>query len=129
MQFTPDDIKGSGQYLVNERSRIGKEQFDNGYLSTVMYKVGYHMGMGLSSVPNKGHVACLVSMSDGWVKIGEIIDKNFVQWNSKQDLCDYLNKIGTFRLATMEELVRIIMHQKSRMNTLDDSFMKWNTVS
>lgn len=133
--FTPEDFSGSGQYIVRET--INKENrewvFDTGYLSTVMFKVGYiHGGRDLK----RDNLSCLISMSDGMIKTGYFItvDENgkqiedSVNWKwvsftettvegAKSMLCEYLNNNPygeTFRFATNEEVVRVALYQKSR---------------
>src|SRR5687768_10153887 len=107
--FTPEDFKGSGQYLVREgrNKELREDVSDTGYLSTVMFKVGYiHGGRDLK----RDNLSCLISMSDGMIKTGYFItvDENgkqiedSVNWKwvsftettvegAKSMLCEYLN--------------------------------------
>lgn len=141
--FTPEDFSGSGQYLVRIGSialanrEAGNKNWshvpDTGYLSTVMYKVGY-MHNNWSVDGTRGQLACLISMADGWTRFGsitsdaenEVHDQNTEYtkklWvnddesTAKQKLCDWLNDIDgqEFRFATQEEVVRVVMYQRSR---------------
>lgn len=56
--FTAKDFDGAGQYLVRTTENYIK---DTGFLSTIMYKVGYMHGRR-----RKGQVTLLISMADGW---------------------------------------------------------------
>lgn len=127
--FTIEDFSGAGQYLVKICPMQKKQQedgkpfhlSDTGFLSTIMYKVGYQHGHG----PSNPSTSCLISMSDGWVSSG-YFDKHssensqdweFLPWITKQQLCDYFNNNPhgeEYRFATQEEVVRVIMYQKYR---------------
>jgi hypothetical protein len=130
--FTTEDFSGSGQYLVRCDKEPGK-YVDAGFLSTVMKKVGYCHGKGLANEPEKGNVSTLVDMSDGMTALGYFdttADKEYgngpvnthmwkwVQFDNTQVLCDYLNNPDLckqeYRFATQEEVVRVVMYQKSR---------------
>jgi len=120
--FTPEDFAGAGQYLIRNDKEAGKYT-DAGFMSTVMYKVGYLMGGGGLVDAELKNVPLLISMADGWTRCGFHIkntdsDKRsiFVRWNSWQDLCDYLNteESQEMRFATQEEVVRVVMYQKLR---------------
>jgi hypothetical protein len=97
---------------------------DSGFLSTIMYKVGYSHGNGFKHRPDEGHIVCKVSMADGWVDNGHFNKNgstdpeqwNYIQWNGKQDFCDWLNITSRdeYRFATQEEVVRVVMYQSSR---------------
>lgn len=109
--WTPEDLKGSGQYLVRtEKDHIQ----DTGFLSTIMVKVMY------THMPHKAYGLC--SMSDGWTLLGQINRENkgddrFTLFKSMQDLCDNLNrreKTQRFRPATQEEVMRVILKQIKR---------------
>ena len=136
--FTAEDFAGYGQYLV----RMGASELDvqktgkvfqgysnTGYLSTIMYKVGYHTNN--LEIGNGEQLVCLVSMSDGYVDfyhypnagrgIRGADEWEKVIWQATgektgwQVLADFLTT-GTeeFRFATQEELVRVVMYQSSR---------------
>jgi hypothetical protein len=132
--FKPEDFDGAGQYIVRET--INKENYphimDTEYLSTVMMKVGYNLGTRRSDRQN--NMYCLVDMSDGLVREGyftntktdegKAIDTEKWIWNpfagttgyeAKTRLCEYLNDNPhgeTYRFATNEEVVRVIMCQR-----------------
>lgn len=124
--FKVEDFHGCGQYLVRTQSDYIK---DTGFLTTIMYKVGY---INVHNILNVNDSICLISMSDGWVQLGyfdKIDNKNsrFIAWSNekrekidiaKQKLCDYLNNSelckNEYRFATQEEIVRVVMSQKSR---------------
>ena len=114
--FTTEDFKGSGQYLVYDRAKV---YLDTGYLSTLMFKIGYLHGNNAKQRGQDNNY-CLVAMSDGWIIEGYIPegdDKVFKSFTSKQDLVDYLNTVGLteeYRFATQEEVVRVVMYQKGR---------------
>ena len=134
--FTPEDFDGAGQYIVKEPTQKTERPFiaDTGYLSTIMQKVGWQHGTRRNNVHS--NIYCLIDMSDGLVKegyftntkteSGERIDTEKWIWNTfsgtanheaKQRLCDYLNNNPygyTYRFATSEEVVRVVMYQKHR---------------
>ena len=136
--FKVEDLEGAGHYLVKvtdqcrERINNGKKPFivDTGYLSTVMYKVGYNHN---NDNPDKGQRACLISMSDGWVRdrhltrdeskaVGGRYEHHV--WETSKDrtvegmqlLIDHLNSDDSeeMRFATQEEVVRVVMYQSHR---------------
>lgn len=131
--FTPDDFEGAGHYIVREGTNklTHPHIMDTGYLSTVMMKVGWNQGTRRENRANS--IYCLIDMSDGLVKegyftnteteTGERIDTEKWIWNTfsgdknheaKQRLCDYLNNNPhkeTYRFATTEEVVRVILQQ------------------
>lgn len=133
--FKPEDFDGAGQYIIRES--INKENsphiINSGYLSTIMMKVGYTLGTKRINTPNS-NIYCLIDMSDGLVKEGyftnteteskERIDFDKWIWNefsgknsyeAKIKLCEYLNNNPhkeTFRFATNEEVVRVVMYQR-----------------
>lgn len=133
--FTPEDFKGAGQYIVREGLQKDKHPniSDTGYLSTVMYKIGY-LQKFREGLPSSRYV--LISVSDGLItegyfsntknEDGSSADMSKWKWNdfgaetsdqSKQNLCDYLNENyykETFRFATNEELIRVAAHHKYR---------------
>lgn len=117
-KFTEKTLEGAGQYLVRtDRQTIE----DDGYLSTILWKVGYTVG-GKRKTYNR---YCIISMSDGWVLNGWY-DKNgsknakdwiFKAFNTIQDLVEYLNNNpydNKWRMATKDEVLRVINYQKSR---------------
>ncbi len=130
--FKPKDFEGSGQYIVKETTIKERTPMveRSGYLSTVMFKIGYIK----EAIPKK-HTCCLIYMSDGLImtgyysntrtKEGEPIH-DVSKWirndfsgeyadEAKEKLCEYLNNNpygDTYRFATNEEVVRVIMHQR-----------------
>ena len=118
--FKEEDISGGGQYLIrldaNQRAAISENKTpfvkDTGYLSTIMYKVGY-----LHNPP----ASCLIAMSDGWVRYGEIKEGKLIPWETtskslgRTKLVNYLNNGDEeYRFATQEEIVRVVMYQRGR---------------
>lgn len=102
------------------------------YLSTVMQKVGYCLGQGTTH-EGDGNLYTLVNMSDGLTKLGYFDTTKDLSWpngesgnsdlwtwvpfDSKQAICDYLNDPNyskEHRFATQEEVVRVVLYQKSR---------------
>lgn len=132
--FKPEDFDGGGQYIVRETpNKINTPHIaDSGYLSTIMMKVGYSHGTRRKNA--KSSIYCLIDMSDGLVKegyfsntkteSGESIDSDKWIWNefagdnsfeAKNRMCEYLNNNPykeTYRFATNEELVRVVMRQQ-----------------
>jgi hypothetical protein len=143
--FTTEDFRGAGQYLV----RMGPEELaarqagktysigNTGYLSTVMFKVGYHTNN--AEIGNGEQLTCLIAMSDGHTSFyhypnirkatacrasGQAVD--FVEWEKVfwqkqgevlgiQIFVDHLNTgEEEYRFATQEEVVRVVMYQSSR---------------
>lgn len=126
--FKPEDFYGSGQYLIRENSQklISPYIADTGYLSTIMYKVGYlidHQGSGAE--------LCLISMSDGLVRSSyatiepDIHGTKYVHHKfsgtsvneAELKLCEYLNNepqphASTYRMATVEEVIRVVLYQR-----------------
>ncbi len=130
--FTTEDFSGAGQYLVRNDKEPNKF-VDTGFLSTIMKKVGYCLGQGVTDRPDRGNIMTLVDMSDGLTTLGYFdtrkdpnsnngpynTDKwEWVQFNGTQALCDYLNNPHLcqqeYRFATQEEVTRVVMYQKSR---------------
>jgi hypothetical protein len=139
--FTVEDFKGAGQYLVRTTEDFVAR---TGYLTTIMYKVGYMHGEG-----RKGQKTLLISMADGWSNDRTILTKDeegnkimnssgwvVIPWvtdkeanppvNNKQLFVDYLNKHAEqeYRFATQEEIVRVVSAQYWRWRTthFDESF-------
>lgn len=134
--FTPKDFEGAGQYIVREG--INKVNYpyimDTGYLSTVLMKIGWTHGTRREHTHS--NIYCLIDMSDGMVKegyftntkteTGESIDSEQWIWNTfsgttnheaKTRLCEYLNNNPygeTYRMATNEEVIRVVAYQKHR---------------
>lgn len=126
--FTIQDFDGSGQYLVRQDGEP-KPVLDTGYLSTIMYKVGYYNG----HKKTKQRV-CLISMSDGWIRDSHFSkDKNNpkdvskweeIFWESgkyhnktgKQIFIEHINDTNTqeLRFASQEEVVRVVLYQRWR---------------
>lgn len=140
--FTPEDFSGAGQYLVrvtNEElyAREQNKPFNGvtrtGFLSTIMYKVGYIRNNWKIGGSN-GRITTLAAMSDGctqhghfitedekgnkleikdWLKVLWVTDDNS---SGKEKLCNHLNDPDTqeMRFATQEEVVRVVLYQKAR---------------
>ena len=140
--FTTESFEGAGQYLVricpSQAEQIKNNRkphlLDTGFLSTIMYKVGY-ITNNWAIGGTREQLSCLISMSDGWIRHGYFITKDKdgnklpteeyekILWikdkksTGKQKLVDYLNnsKLSQeMRFATQEEVVRVVMYQKSR---------------
>ncbi len=138
--FTTEDFSGAGQYLVRlggvETEERKLDRFinvkDTGYLSTIMYKVGYdHNNLEIGTGQQ---ITLLISMADGWTrsfhyhkdsKDTPIDYDNKVIWQGeeigdnggKRKFVDYLNNpilSQEYRFATQEEVVRVVMYQSSR---------------
>jgi hypothetical protein len=100
--FEADDFAGCGHYLVrSNRSEIK----DDMYLSTIMFKIGW------GSLPGTAQLYCLVAMSDGMCIFN---DKDRLPFTSKQDLTDFINDDGSYRMATKDEVIRVVSYQSSR---------------
>ena len=132
--FTTEDFSGAGQYLVRNDKEPNK-YIDSGFLSTIMKKVGWCSGQGLEDFNGYKNIMTLVDMSDGLTSLGYFDQRKdpefrknprtsnskmwiWVQFNSTQNLCDYLNNPDLceqeYRFTTQEEIVRVVMYQKSR---------------
>lgn len=135
--FNTEDFSGCGQYLVRNDKEPNKFT-DTGFLTTIMKKIGYCRGHGLNELPEKGNVITLIDMSDGLTSFGYFDQRKdpsrnnnpriitsetskfwlWVQFNGLQSLCDYLNNPDLcqqeYRFATQEEVVRVVMYQRSR---------------
>ena len=132
--FTMEDFSGAGQYLIRDRAKPGKYT-DPGYMSTIMYKVGYVTNN--DNIGNGEQLTCLTSMADGWTQFNHYItedeegnkletkDWKKIYWQGtrdnpklgKQVFVDYLNNLEgsqELRFATQEEVVRVVMYQSSR---------------
>lgn len=133
--FKPEDFDGAGQYVVREsKNKINSPHFyDTGYLSTVMYKIGY---MHMSKSIQCSNLYILISMSDGLSLPGYYTNTKDAEGNStdsstwtftefsgednyeaKSKLCEFFNNNphgNTYRFATNEELIRVAAHQKWR---------------
>ena len=131
--FTPEDFEGAGHYIVREPgTKLEKATIDRtGYLSTIMYKVGYSQ----CTRRDEKALYCLIAMSDGLVRegyftntvseSGESIHVDKWIWNkfagensfeALTRLCEYLNNgphKETYRMATVEEVVRVVLHQRN----------------
>ncbi len=132
--FKPEDFDGAGHYIIRETSNKENSPhiMDSGYLSTIMMKVGWSQGTRIEKIHS--NIYCLIDMSDGLVKEGYFSNTKNEQgesietdkwirntfsgttgYEAKQRLCNYLNNNlynETFRFATNEEVVRVIMHQR-----------------
>jgi hypothetical protein len=132
--FTTEDFSGAGQYLIRNDKAPG-HYTDPGYMSTITKKVGWIVPSErfLVDCPEDGNIYTLTDMSDGMTSLGYFdkrqssnngigpIDTSgwkWVRFDTLQVLCDYLNNPelckNEYRFATQEEMVRIIMYQKSR---------------
>jgi hypothetical protein len=133
--FEPEDFEGSGQYIVRESINKQNGPFiqDSGYLSTVMMKVAYSHKR---TKDFKDYRYFFVDMSDGLVNEGyyensrdangKMTDISTWKWvgfdadtslEAKQNLCNYLNDNPygeTYRKATQEEVIRVVLNQKWR---------------
>lgn len=108
--FELKDFEASGQYLVRSDST---QIEDDGYLSTIMYKVGYIHNVGGS----RNQHYCLISMSDGWVSNGEYSGDSFIPYDSKESFVRMINEREAsqkLRMATKEEVLRVVNYQKNR---------------
>ena len=135
--FTTEDFSGCGQYLIRADMEAG--QYTNpSFMSTIMKKVGWIMADKRDFVnPPEYNIYTLVDMSDGMTTIGffdttkdpehgknprNTTSESLKTWvwnrfDSIQILCDYLNNpehSQEYRFATQEEIVRVVMYQKSR---------------
>ena len=134
--FTMEDFSGAGQYLIRADKPAG-EYTNPGFMSTIMIKVGYCRGQGCLNPPQTGNIITLVDMSDGCTSLGYFDTRKdtgyhqvpkmtnsegiskwvWIPFNGYQALCDYLNNPDfsqEYRFATQEEVVRVVMYQKSR---------------
>lgn len=133
--FKPEDFDGSGQYII--RNDKPANNFINvGFMSTILYKVGYVHG---NRSRDFAHAIIKVAMSDGWTQMGHYNKNGFtgnpqqpdkwtyIPWTSsfdessiiaKQKFCDYLNDSELcekeYRFATHEEVMRVVLYQKSK---------------
>lgn len=113
MNFVVNDFEGSGQYIVRSKDRA---ILNTGYLSTILYKVGYiHL--------REKAIVTKISMSDGLTQTGYYIENEFIEFSdttlngAKQKFVDYLNNnpyADTYRFATNEELLRVVNYQRWR---------------
>ncbi len=140
--FTIKDFEGAGQYLVRmsppeihcqKENKEFKGYVDTGYLSTIMYKIGYITNN--FNIGNGNQLITLSSMADGWTRIGYYDEKepdgstkfdSKVFWQKDDDdryggkrkLIEYLNdeKLSSseYRFATQEEVVRVVLSQNWR---------------
>ena len=114
--FTTEDFEGAGQYLVACRNTEPNGFTNTGFLSTIMYKIGYkHSSPELSLDVRRqtgSNNYCIVSMADGWTQDGYFItkDENGVKI---EDTTKW--KWVPFRgTDNKEEVVRVVLYQKSR---------------
>lgn len=135
---------GNEEIFVRENGKPFRGYSDAGYLSTITYKVGYmhnNFGIGngnhittLTSMSDGWTRFCHYPNSkkaqeynlenkqidfDEWEKTLWQDDKDEngdVTISGRQKFCDYLNNPETqeMRFATQEEIVRVVMYQKSR---------------
>lgn len=90
--FTKDDFVGLGQYIIKCR-----EINPTVKLEAVIYKVGYEM--------NSTNTIALISMSDGAV---------CSIFSSMQEFIKFLNAEQKYRLATRDEVVKMVSGQTKR---------------
>jgi hypothetical protein len=116
MIFTSENLAGSGHYIVRTDQDYIK---DTGYLSTIMSKIGYHH----NARSRHGAKYQFVSMADGWSHDGWFDRKksnNSSDWIFKpfkniEDIANYLNNNPNkdkYRFATVEEVIRVVLHQR-----------------
>lgn len=134
--FTPEDFNGAGQYILRMShdeifARDNNKPFsgysNTSYLSTLIKKVGYITNN--YDIGNGEQICTLTDMSDGWTIFSNYTSKdpksnNYekVIWQGKNDygkqlLCNWLNNpelCQEHRFATQEEIVRVVLYQKSR---------------
>lgn len=117
--FKVEDFSGAGQYLVRTSD---KHVYDTGFLSTVMYKIGYQHNKNLIQHGEYSNY-CIIAMSDGWTRDGyfekngseDTKDWTYKAFVDKATLTQYLNECEeSYRFATQEEVVRVVMCQSSR---------------
>lgn len=134
---------GTEEISARENGKPFRGYSDAGYLSTITYKVGYmhdilNIGNGnqlttLTSMSDGWTRICHypnAKKAQLYKKEGKELDfdeKEKTLWQSdedgnpnflsgKQKFCDYLNNPDTqeYRFATQEEIVRVVLYQKSR---------------
>lgn len=137
LRMSPEEI------FAREKNETFRGYSNTGYLTTITYKVGYmhnnfNLGNGnqlttLTSMSDGWTRVCHYPNSkkaelykkegkamdfDEWEKTfwQNDEDENPEQLSGKQKFCDYLNNPENqeFRFATQEEIVRVVMYQKSR---------------
>lgn len=117
--FKVTDFEGAGQYIVRTADT---HIVDTGFLSTVMFKVGYQHTSNLIQHGEYDNY-CLIDMSDGWTRDGYFEkngSNNPSDWTYRayvdiQSLVNWLNENKEpYRFATQEEVVRVVMRQVSR---------------
>ena len=139
--FKTEDFNGAGQYLIRMSpqeiyAKENNEHFrgytDAGYLSTIMYKVGWLTNN--YDIGNGQQIYALIAMSDGMIQISnykEVNPSNSNNWDKniwqsdniedidggKRKMVDWLNNPELsceYRFATQEEVVRVVLNQSSR---------------
>lgn len=131
MIFKPEHFKGCGQYLVrNDKPEDTYE--DYGFVSTILYKVGWHHGTNFINRP-KSNVITLTSMADGWVHSGDYTTGEYRQWDTKEIFCDYLNNLDEtqkMRFATKKEVLSVILWENYRYadSVKKEKFITWDKV-
>lgn len=117
--FKEDDFDGAGQYIIRT-SKGPNEVKSGGFLATTAFKIGYTHDSSFGS-----NVYTLISMTDGWTRDSfKDENGNWVKFagddnqSAKQKLVHYLNSPELcpqeYRHATFDEMVRVILHTKSR---------------
>lgn len=128
--FTIEDFTGAGQYLIRNDKPAG-QYIDPGFMSTIMYKVGFMINN--LDIGSGGQITTMTSMADGMTSMYNYVDPSpsksgnwdKVIWQNDvigdhkgiQRFVDWLNNpelSQEYRLATQEEVVRVVMYQKSR---------------
>ncbi len=138
--FTIEDFSGAGQYLVRmcpseiyqRDNNLPITIYNTSFLSTVMKKVGWIVNN--HGIGNGEQIYTLTDMSDGLTRVGNYTNPNpsenndwsFSYWQredendkdgGKRKLVEYLNNpelSQEHRFATQEEVVRVVLYQKSR---------------
>ena len=128
--FKPEDFDGCGQYLI--RNDKGPDQYSNAsFMCTIMYKIGWLTNN--LNIGNGEQILAKIAMSDGMLQISNYVDseptasRNWekVIWqhismekrDGTQKFCNWLNNEALsqeYRLATHEELMRVMLNQTSR---------------
>ena len=100
--WTTDDIS-AGMYIVRTDADIIE---DTGYLTTITYKIGWHLTVSKDNNGLRKYDYCLLSMADGMVYCEHPRDEMAKFLNSRGR-----DKKGNYRKATKSELIRIVEYQ------------------
>jgi hypothetical protein len=117
--FKVEDFIGSGQCIIKTND---PHIINDGYLSTIIYKIGYLFGEDFENNNLRRAFPLLISIADGWTINGHYIKNNegrtvFKKWMDKKDLVDFLNNNPYnefYRPASKEEIIRVINYQGNR---------------